>query len=173
MRQKSTPTEGKQASSIPLSREQPGEMQPSTCLLPARAGVVHASQNPPHIQTCHRVKMATSETGPWEAAQEGAGIKTSKSIAVLRHPSATRLTGKLCSSSKENESMSSSKEVLLLHNHLSASAVIPTFLPSFLSLLRREKEKGVFLLLKASPTKSRGVKATLHLFTLNMQSLEI
>lgn len=86
--------EEKQASSILVSREQPGEMEPSACLLPARAGVVHASQNPPHIQTRHWVKMVTSETGPWEAAREGAGVKRSENIAVLRHPSAARLTGK-------------------------------------------------------------------------------
>jgi len=169
-RLKSTLTEEKQVLSILL-----GQKQPSAFLLPARANarVVHASQNLPHIQTCHRVKTATSDTGPWEAAQEGAGVKTSDSIAVSRHPSAVRLTGKLCSSSNENKSTNSSKGVLLLHNHLSTPVVISTLLPSFLSLLRGEKEKGAFLLLKASPTTSSGVKATLHLLTLSTWSLEM
>lgn len=127
------PMEEKQASSVLLNQKQPGEMEPSACLLPAGAGMVHASQNLPHTQTCHEVKTATSEIGPWEAAREGAGVKTRESVAVPRHLSDARLTGKLCSFSKENESVSSAKEVVLLHNHLSTPVLIPTFLLSSLS----------------------------------------
>lgn len=124
-----TPQEKNEALSILLGQEQPGEMEPSAC------------QNPLRIQTRCGVKRATSESGPWGAAREGAGIKASERIAASRHPTAAGLAGKLCS--KGNEPMSSSEEELLLHHHVSAPVLILTNLPSLLSR-ERSKKKGRF-----------------------------
>lgn len=104
-------------------------MEPSAC------------QNPLCIQTRRGVKRATSELGPWGAAREGAGITASERIAASRRPTAAGLAGKLCS--EGNKPMSSSKEELLLHHHVSVPVLILTDLPSLLSQ-EQSKKKGRF-----------------------------
>lgn len=83
------------------------------------------------------------------------------------------LAGNRCSSSKEREPTSSSKEVLSLRSHLSTPVVNLTFLPSSFSLWRTKKEKRVVLLLKSLHTDGGGVEMTFHLFASSAWSLEL